>query len=162
MIVIMDISSSQNISFKAFYRNSPPCRRYLFENFGGNQSKFAKALKILDERCAKHKYFDMFYSHERNSICIVPKNDKVEESIPERLRYISIAEGKHFSKELLENIVNNSVLKDKILNNTLNSKIQKLLYFLNIKKHINPNHYDKLPSNVREAVDVIEIIERSM
>jgi len=153
--VAMEIQNSQKISFQAFYRHSPPCMHYLEKNFDGNRTRFNKALEILDKRCSKHKYFDMFFSPDNNSIKIFPKDISVEKYLLNG-RYMTVSQNERYTEKL-------ALIEGKLPENTNNSFFKKFLRafpFGHAKKII--NHYYKLPSNVREAVDIIEKIEHSI
>lgn len=157
----MGIKNTQNISFGSFFRNSPPCMDYLAKNFDGNQSKFNKALEILDNKCSKHKYFDMFYSQENNSIKIVPKNESIENYFftgPQK--FMSIPEGERYTKiaEILELYGE----PKKKTENLFIKKIKNIFSLKKAKKYVNSGVYNKIPSNVREAVDIIEKMEHSL
>lgn len=156
----MEIKNNQNISFKAFYRKSPPCMHYLAQNFNGNRVRFNKALEILDERCSKHKFFDMFYS-SNNSIKVVPKDKNVEKYfMPDSKKYLNIPAKDRYVEKFETEIVSEE-LKNKS-NESFFKKIINFFKFKKAKKIVSVNLYYKLPSNVREAVDIIEKIEHSI
>ncbi len=154
-IAIMEIQKPQKISFQAFYRHSPSCMHYLEKNFDGSKMRFNKAIEILDKRCSKHKYFDMFFSPENNSIKILPKDISVEKYLLNG-RYMTILQSERYAVETVS--VENKLQENS--NNSFFKKFLKMFSFGRAKKIINP--YYKLPSNVREAVDIIEKIEHSI
>ena len=153
----MEINRTPNISFSAFYRNSPPCMSYLAKNFDGNKVKFSKALEILDERCSKHKFFDMFYSPTNNSIKILPRDKYVENIIPTSGRIIDIWQKKQYLQKPYVDVSASLPLE---ANKSFIRKILDFFSYKKVKQSINP--YEKLPSNVREAVDIIEKMEHSI
>ena len=153
----MEINRTQNISFSAFYRNSPPCMNYLAKNFGGNRVKFSKALEILDERCSKHKFFDMFYSPLNNSIKILPRDKYVENIIPSSGRIINVSEKEQYLEKTSINLSASLPLE---ANRSFIKKFFDFFSYKRVKQSINP--YEKLPSNVREAVDIIEKMEHTI
>lgn len=153
----MEINRTQNISFSAFYRNSPPCMSYLAKNFDGNKVKFSKALEILDERCSKHKFFDMFFSPQNNSIKILPRDKYVENIIPISERFINVSEKEQYLEKPCINLSASLPLE---ANRSFIKKIFDFFSYKRVKQSINP--YEKLPSNVREAVDIIEKMEHKI
>lgn len=156
-IAIMEIQNSQKISFQAFYRHSPPCMHYLEKNFYGNRTKFNKALEILDERCSKHKFFDMFFSPSDNAIRIFPKDKSVEKYLL-RGREMYLSQSEHYNQ--IHNLENVSEDTSKGVGISFFKILKKIFSFKKAKNIINP--YTKLPANVREAVDIIEKIEHSI
>lgn len=154
----MEIKNNKNISFNAFYRNSPPCMRYLAKDFDGNKMKFNKAIEILDKKCSKHKFFDMFYSPDSNSIKIVPKDNAIEKIFPYVGRYMNISASESY--KTITTTVYNELKQD--TNTSFFKRIISIFSFKKAKKLITIEPYDKLPSNVREAVDIIEKMEHSL
>lgn len=133
--------------------------QYLAKDFDGNKIKFSKALKILDEKCSKHKLFDMFYSPNNSSIKIVPKDKAIEEIFPNIGKYMNISQNERY------NINADAVtVYDESQQNTHTSFLKRILSIFSFKKakFLTIDSYDKLPSNVREAVDIIEKIEHSL
>ena len=153
----MEIKKTQNISFEAFFRHSPPCMHYLEKNFDGNKMRFNKALEILDERCSKHKFFDIIFSSENNAVRIIPKEKKVDKYLPNG-HYIWLPQSEHYSQ--IHNIGDISAEYPKKSDGLFLKFLKNLFSLKKAKKIINP--YYKLPANVREAVDIVEKIERSI
>lgn len=153
----MEIKNIRNTqSFGTFFRNSPPCMNYLSKNFEGNGSRFKKALEVLDLRCSKHKYFDMFFSADNSSIRIFPKDKSVEKYLLNG-KYMFLPQSEHYNEKVVPDVWDEMVQQRK--NSTFIKRFLNLFSF-KAKEIINP--YYKLPSNVREAVDLIEKIERSI
>ncbi len=149
-----------SISFSAFYRSSKPCIKYLSKNFDGNISEFDKALITLDERCSGHKHFDMFFSPEDSSIKIFPKvHDKSSQN-----NYISVYSNSEYDSHL-RYLANDKYLHEFSGKNIIKRILYKIFDFFNadkVKKFVVQTSYDKLPSNVREAVDLIEKMEHAL
>ena len=156
----MEIKNNQNVSFGAFFRNSPPCINYLAKNFDGNKVKFNKALQILDEKCSKQKYFDMFYSPENNSIRIMPRNKFLRGYFSKKNSYINIPENKDYLTKTESLNISEKLEKESDI--SLIKNFLRIFSIKKAKKYINSNPYEKLPSNVREAVDIIKKLERSI
>ena len=151
---------NQNQSFGSFFRHSPPCMRYLAQNFYGNNVKFEKAMEILDKRCSKHKFFDMFYSPENNSIKILPKDKSVEDYfLSDSKTYMTFHADEYYAEKSYSEDIKNLKNKPKI---SFLEKIIDFFSFSKVKKYINISPYNMLPSNVREAVDVIDKMERTI
>ena len=163
---IRNIDNSQ--SFTSFYRHSQPCMKYLEKYFNGNKLKFEKALVTLDEKCSKHKNFDMFYSPEDDSIKIVPKTSQAKQYSEAHSggNYISIySKSDYDQKNKLYDMAQKTIGKKLESENVFRRILSSTLEFLRInkiKKYIGSSPYDNLPYNVREAVDLIERMERSI
>lgn len=153
------------LSFTAFYRNSPQCLNYLSRNFGESRIKFNRALVKLDERCSMHKHFDMFYVPYNNSINILPKNTSSPFIRALNVEHIIVRENMHNYEHLSR--------KDLKWNDTISPKneesaepkcfMDKIFKNFNLgRKKVLPDPYEKLPGNVKLAVDMVDDLEKKI
>lgn len=166
MQVNNNVCNSPN--FGMFHRNSYECAKYLRSGFESvsETKQFKRAIKTLDKICDKHKNFDMKFNKDDNSIILYGTNVSANSLLkyefgkspyivpqdvyrPNRLQGLEeglkgILKGEEAPKDAMDRFY---------------FKIFSSVTRFGAKVYLKFHPYEKLPANVREAVEMANRME---